>query len=90
MRHTPWKVTPPRLKDRVSKAWGRFLCSRGHHAMRSTETGLEVLPLHVGVCRRCGRVRDVVATPFGGVVLGEWDSLDEFLKARKERHGKRT
>jgi hypothetical protein len=65
---------------RFAMAWRRFRCCRGCHEMRSRPTGLKRPPCHVGECIHCGMIHDGVATPHGGVVIGEWASYEDFIR----------
>jgi len=71
-----------RLWLRLTKLRGQLLCRRGHHEMVTIPTGTRRLPWHVHICCRCGKVRDVAYSPYGRVVVGEWESWEDF----KENH----
>ena len=56
-----------------------LLCRIGRHKFRRVmwPVGYAKHPACVGECTRCGQVRDVEATAWGGVELGRWASLAE-------------
>jgi hypothetical protein len=69
---------------RLVLAWRRFRCRRGYHKMRSIPTGLKRLPWYVGECIHCGMIHDGVATPWGGVIIGEWPSYEDFIRSQNK------
>ena len=65
---------------------GELLCRIGKHDMRSVTwpLGMPKSPNCVGECKRCGEVRWVEATPYGGVEMGRWKSMDKFRESQGE------
>jgi hypothetical protein len=53
--------------------------------MRSIPTGLKRLPWFVGECIHCGSIHDGVVTPFGGVIIGEWPSFEDFIHSQNDK-----
>ena len=67
--------------------WGPALCATNRHKMETVESplGEGKPPQRVGRCVRCGVVMEVEPTPFGGVVIGRWESMEALKESKNER-----